>query len=253
MKKNIFFISIALMTFLFQSCNTNISNYGNELPIAKPSTQQDYQYLLKKYVTSKGVRYQDWFNNKDDLAKLKTVTQYYAQNAAPTEENAKLAWYLNAYNASTLQKILDDWPNEGPLDASLFFFHKKNTTLSNKSISLLHLENKIIRKQFNEPRIHFALNCASVSCPPLHDQPFTAGTLDKTLEKLTIAFLNNNSEALIQQDQEVHVSKIFDWYAEDFGGTKNVLNYINQYRKDKIPTGKEVKILPYDWKLNQAS
>lgn len=253
MKTSLFLTCTILVSILFQSCSIDPSNTSTQLPVANTSAPQDYQYLLTKYVTPSGVCYNAWANNSADLAKLKNVTNHYASNTAPTDQKDALAWYLNAYNAWTLQKIFNDWPNEGPLNSSILFFHKKNIQLSGKRISLSHLENDIIRKEFNEPRIHFALNCASRSCPPLHNKAFKAATLEPTLERLTKNFINNNPHAIVEQNDEVKISKIFDWYKEDFGDDDTeLLRYINQYRTKKIPLGKRIKILPYNWQLNRA-
>lgn len=252
MKTSILFTCAALLTIIFQSCSIKGSNISPGLPVASVSAPQDYSYLLKKYVTPSGVRYTEWSSNTADLAKLKNVTSYYTQNRVPSDEKEALAWYLNAYNAWTLQKIFKHWPNEGPLDVSLLFFHRKSIVVSGQRMSFLHLENKIIRKRFNEPRIHFALNCASRSCPPLHNKPFQGNTLDLNLEKLTVQFINQNPYAVVEQNNEVQISKIFKWYKEDFGGESQLLKYINQYRTKKISTDKKVKFLSYNWQLNRA-
>ena len=211
---------------------------------------QEYSLLLKKYVNPEGVNYDEWAQSPTDLTQLKKVSEYYANHHPPTHQKSALAWHLNAYNALILQRILDKWPNRGPLDVSLLFFHKKKITISGKRMSLLHLENKIIREKFDDPRIHFALNCASRSCPPLHNKPFEADNLEQTLQNLTLDFLNNNSLALKESDDEIRLSKIFEWYEEDFGGKDNLITYINQYREEKLPLNKKVKFLPYNWQIN---
>ena len=250
MKTSLLLSCLALVTLVIQSCGTGTTNTPNNLPVTSASEPQEYASLLKKYVTPDGVRYESLAQNSTDIAKLNKVTDYYAKNTAPTDEEAGLAWYLNAYNAWTLQKIMENWPNEGPLDVSLLFFHRKSIEVSGQRISFVHLENKIIRQKFKEPRLHFALNCASASCPPLHTKPFTAATLDSTLQRLTLSFINKNPYALEIKGDEVHLSKIFDWYKEDFGGSNQLVNYINQYRTQKIPADKKVKFLSYNWKLN---
>lgn len=252
MKTHLLFTCLALLSIVIQSCGTSTTKSANNLPlpVASASAPADYAYLLKKYVTPDGVRYESWVKKSEDIAKLNKVTDYYAQNTAPADEQAALAWHLNAYNAWILQKIMEDWPNEGPLDVSLLFFHKKSIVVSGQRISFVHLENKIIREQFKEPRLHFALNCASASCPPLYAQPFTAQTLDTTLQSLTLHFINQNPYALETKGDEVYLSKIFDWYQEDFGGDDQLINYINKYRTQKIPTNKKIKFQPYNWKLN---
>ena len=249
MKKNLV-ILITLLTGILSSCSNFAPENKEPIPLAAQSSPRDYSLLLKKYVTSEGVNYHEWAQSPTDLAKLNNVSEYYAKHNPPTNQKAALAWYLNAYNALILQQILAKWPNDGPLDVSLLFFHKKRITISGKRMSLLHLENKIIREKFTEPRIHFALNCASRSCPPLHNKPFQANNLEQTLQTLTVDFLNNNSYALIETDDEVQLSKIFEWFKKDFGGKNNLIPYINQYREENLPLNKKVKFLSYNWKIN---
>ena len=119
MKTPILLACLTLVSILIQSCSVSQPNGFTNTPIANTSSPQDYQYLLNKYVTHNGVQYDDWVNNSADVSTLKNVTTYYANHSAPTDKKEALAWYLNAYNAWTLQKIFDHWPNEGPLDASL--------------------------------------------------------------------------------------------------------------------------------------
>ena len=243
-------ILISLLTVAISSCSQFTSKSQHPITLADQSAPEDYSPLLAKYVTPKGVKYHDWAKSSVDLARLNSVTKYYAKNHPPADEKAALAWYLNAYNSLIIKQILAAWPNNGPLDSSLLFFHKKRITVSGKRMSFLHLENKIIREQFTEPRIHFALNCASRSCPPLYNKPFRGKTLDQTLQNLTVNFLNENSYALVESNDEIQLSKIFEWFKEDFGGKENLIPYINQYRKENLPLNKKVSFLSYDWQLN---
>jgi len=201
---------LSVVAATLASCATP-SRPSASLPSAlAPSSDaivESYGSLLDKYVTPEGVRYHDWVQSEIDLAQLKEVTDYYANNQPPAAETEALAWHLNAYNAWILQRIFDNWPNKGPLDVNLFFFHKKSITVSGERISLLHLENQIIRHRYDDPRIHFALNCASQSCPPLHDEPFRARDLDGTLQRLTVEFLNENPEATLSGEKG-NVSRI---------------------------------------------
>lgn len=206
----------------------------------------DYDSLLRKYATPQGVKYKAWVANKADVAKLHSVTDAIAKQAPSGDYNAKLAFHLNAYNAWILRAVIDNYPMKSIKDVKLLFFKRYNITVSGRKMSFSHLENNIIRKQFKEPRIHFALNCASKSCPPLHNKAFHANTLGRTLKKLTRNFVNSPSGVTVDGNT-ARISKIFDWYKSDFG---NVATYINQYRKEKI-TG-SIKHQSYDWSLNEA-
>ena len=246
-------IIVAPLLGLIASCaSVAPRNAGQKIAPTKVASTSEYAVLLDKYVTPGGVRYDDWSRSTTDLDKLEKVSEFYASHQAPEDEKEAFAWYLNAYNAWVLQEILSNWPNEGPFDASLLFFHGKRVVVAGEKMSLVHLENKVIRKKFSDARLHFALNCASESCPPLHDKPFGANDLDRTLQQLTKKFLNDNPNAIAETDDEIQLSKIFDWYGEDFGGRENLIAYINQYRDEPLSSSKKVGFLKYSWKLNKA-
>lgn len=220
---------------------------------ANSAAPPDYGELLAKYVTTEGVRYDAWHGNPDDLARLREVTRFYAESAPPRDRNAALAWHLNAYNAWILRKILEKYPTEGPLSGGdLRFFHRKSITVGGEEMSFDHLEQKLIRPVFDEPRIHFAVNCASVSCPPLQARPFLAETLEPDLDHVTRQFVNDPQQGAREEGGKVFLSKIFDWYGDDFGGKEAVVAWVNRYRNDPLPATSKPKFMRYDWSLNQA-
>lgn len=206
----------------------------------------DYNSLLKKYATPQGVKYKAWKANASDVAKLHSVTNAIAKQAPSGDTNAKLAFHLNAYNAWMLRAVIDNYPMKSIRDVKTFFFKRYDIVVSGKKISFNNLEHDIIRKKYNEPRIHFALNCASESCPPLAAKAFDGKTLDRALDKLTIDFINS-SRGVKVSGGDVKLSKLFDWYKKDFG---NVTNYINKYRRGKI--NGSISFQSYDWSLNEA-
>ncbi|MEX1118077.1 MAG: DUF547 domain-containing protein [Terrimicrobiaceae bacterium] len=226
--------------------------HGAELPEATGAAPPAYGDLLQKYATPNGIRYAAWHANPDDLQLLKTVTDFYATTSPPEDREAALAWHLNAYNAGILAEILKKYPTKGPLDGEPHFFEKDRIVVSGKLMSFNHLEQKLIRPAFNEPRIHFALNCASESCPPLFPKPFTVDSLEADLERLTRAFIDDNPQGVDSSGRRPKISKLFDWYAGDFGGKKNLLVYVNRYRRTPIPVAEPFDFLEYSWKLNSA-
>ncbi len=119
-------------------------------------------------------------------------------------------------------------------------------------MSFNDLEQKVIRPTFKEPRVHFALNCASASCPPLASRPFDAATLNDQLDQLTRAFMNVNPRAIIGSGGSIALSKIFDWYKDDFAAAGGSVAFINRYRKEPLPAGAKVKFMDYDWSLNET-
>lgn len=226
--------------------------HGSELQATSDSAPAIYEELLNKYVTLAGVRYAAWHANPEDLQTLAKVTDFYATTLPPKDRDAALAWFANAYNAGILEQILKKYPTQGPLDGESDFFEKERIVISGKKVSFNHLEQKMIRPSFAEPRVHFALNCASESCPPLATKPFTAKTLDADLTHLTRTFINSNPQGVVIENKRPRISKLFDWYADDFGGKADLIAYINRYRDTPIPTTKNVDFFDYSWKLNAA-
>ncbi|MEM9400298.1 MAG: DUF547 domain-containing protein [Verrucomicrobiota bacterium] len=209
--------------------------------------------LLEEYVREDGVRYAAWKRNEADLQSLKQVVDSIGSHEVDiVSEKAQLAFYLNAYNAWILHHMLKAYPAKGPLAASIMFFHKKNIVVAGEKMSFDHLEQKIIRPRFNEPRIHFALNCASLSCPPLYSRAFRDSSLDELLDKLTKDFFNANDQALKidHQKKVVYLTKLLDWYKKDF--PDGVVQFINQYRSQTLPAAYKIKFLKYDWSLNAS-
>jgi len=217
------------------------------------SAPPEYGELLAKYVTPRGVRYEAWHQNQKDMTAIGKVTNFFARTLPPTDRNASLAWHLNAYNSWILNNILKKYPTNGPLDGEILFFHGKRIVISGKKTSFDQLEQKEIRPVFKEPRVHFALNCASESCPPLMNRPFTAKALDADLDRLARAFINDNPHGVVPQPdgKTLKLSKIFEWYEEDFGGKAKEIEFINKYRRS--PVSGTIEFLEYSWKLNRAS
>ena len=241
---------LALYAFL-------VTSMGSHSIFAEQSWMVSYDELLKKYVTPDGVKYQEWKENLSDLHELQQVVQIIGRSALETySKQEKLAFYLNAYNAWILFHIIQDYPTKGPGGGGLWgrnrFFKKKHILVAGKKMSFAYLENTIIRKQFKEPLIHFGLNCASRSCPPLHPKVFTGDSVKQTLDSLARSFLNNNSHGL-QMDHEnkvVKVSKIFDWFEKDFKDSGGIRSFLNGYRA--IPSHYKIKFQSYDWSLNRV-
>ena len=225
----------------------------------KPETWVDtYDALLQKYVASSGVKYAKWHRDATDRAELKKVIDAISTVSLKGQtRDEKLAFLLNAYNAWILHRILQDYPTKGPGGGGLFgrnsFFKSKNIRIGGATMSFHQLENDVIRPKFREPRIHFALNCASRSCPPLHTRAFRGETLDAVLTGLAKAFINENPNGVIatKGGKKLRVSKIFDWYGEDFPG--GVVAYLNQYRgKNRFPAKAKVSFQDYNWALNET-
>ncbi len=231
-----------------------------EQPVSGAATpwKEQYDQLLRKYVTATGVRYREWHSNREDLETLETVVDAIGTaDLTGLDETTRLAFYLDAYNAWILQRILEDYPTDGPGGGGAIgrtaFFRSKSIRVAGAKMSFDKLENGIIREQFDEPRIHFALNCASTSCPPLHGRAFSLVDLDQVLDGLTRNFINDNPLAVREDDRgRIAISKIFDWYQDDFLAKGTVLDFINSYRRKPFPKDTRVDHQDYLWTLNEA-
>ncbi len=138
--------------------------------------------------------------------------------------DARLAFYLNAYNLLVVHAVVARDPIASVM-AVEGFFDRARHRVAGAERTLNELENDVIRGGFREPRIHFALNCASESCPPLARAPYAAATLDATLERQTRAFVRASTR-LDRAAGRVVVSRLFEWYADDFGGPDGVRRFV---------------------------
>jgi len=181
-------------------------------------------------------------------------------------EEDRLAYWMNAYNVAVIHGVTKIYPIRSVRDHRVFslyslfpgggFFAAQKFTFGGKRYSLYALENKLIRKRFDDPRFHFGLNCASASCPDLAREPFRGETVDAQLDLLTRKFVNSPKGVQIDDAaREIRLSAIFDWYAEDFESAP--LEFIAPYFEDTKALnfaraqGYVVTYLPYDWSLNE--
>ncbi len=212
----------------------------------------DYSQLLSKYATSSGVKYAQWKSNAADMQTLQRIVDAIAQeNIGSLGKKEQLAFYVNAYNAWILHEALEKYPTSSVKDTFFTFFTGKRIKVAGEQTSFNALEKETIRGKFGDPRIHFALNCASRSCPPLQGDAFTANQLDAQFEKLAKSFVNSE-RGVRMQGHSVQLSKIFDWYKDDFAKEGGVVSFINKRRSSPIPQDAKISYQDYDWHLNEA-
>ncbi len=209
-----------------------------------------YQELLKKYAREKGVKYAEWKASAADMAALNVITKEIGETVVDGPSDQQKAFYINAYNVWVLQKTLSVWPvksiNPGGYSA---FFDKKDVRINKRDMSLNELEKGILLKRFPDPRIHFSINCASKSCPPLPPIVITAENMNDVLDALAKKFINSPQGVRFERNR-ITASRIFSWYEEDFKkGNGNLLNYLNKYRTEKLPQRK-IDFDEYDWGVN---
>jgi hypothetical protein len=204
--------------------------------------------LLKKHVDENGMV--DYKGFQKDRAEL----NLYLQNLSsydPTDQwsvQELLAYYINLYNAYTVDVILQNYPVKSIKDIS-GVWTKGFVPVGDRELSLGGIENGILRKM-DEPRIHFAINCASISCPKLLNEAYTASKINEQLEMATREFINSDKNDITANSPKV--SSIFDWYKNDYkvDGRTNVIGFINKYSKTEINPRATLQFKDYNWDLN---
>ncbi|MCI0455156.1 MAG: DUF547 domain-containing protein [Candidatus Dadabacteria bacterium] len=244
-----------------------------------------YDSLLKKYVRNGRVDYKGLKTSSEDfdiyLRELGLVNERDYTNWSREE---KLAFWINAYNSFTIKAVIDNYPIKG----SVFSFYPRNSIRQidgvwdkiqfravSRNVTLEEIEHEILRKQFNEPRIHFAIACASLGCPDLRSEAYMADKINKQLDIATIEFINNPEKGveINTVNKVVKISKIFKWFGEDFtqgfGNTelfkdrskeeRSVLNFVRNHVESQeeraFLESNQFKIsyLNYDWSLNELN
>jgi len=171
-----------------------------------------------------------------------------AQLSTPQE---RLAFHINAYNILALRTVASHWPLHSIKDAGSLLrpvWKRPAGKLGGQTVSLDDIEHGLLRK-LGEPRMHLAIVCASVSCPDLRVEPYAADRLDAQLDDQVTSFLANEGKGLRLDGDTAHVSRIFDWFGEDFDQAGGVDAFIRKYHA--LPEGVEVEAnIDYDWSVN---
>lgn len=237
----------------FQSC----SAFKAPSSKAEPISHSVWDKLLKKHVSKTGDV--DYAGFKKDQKELKKYLDLVEKNAPAKSwsKDEQLAYWINAYNAFTVQLILDNADKKitsikdiGSKIKIPFVntpWDVKFINIGGEKMDLNNIEHGIIRKQFKEPRIHFALVCAAKSCPPLRNEAFMADKLDKQLQDQGETFMNDASKNKITENS-AQVTKILDWYGKDFN--KPIPEIINDFSKTKVKKDVKVTYMDYNWALN---
>lgn len=204
--------------------------------------------LLAAYVTPQGnVNYNGFKNNWSALRTyIKDLDTH-----MPTDnwsKNDKLAYWMNAYNAMTIDLILRHQPLESIKDIK-DPWDQRFWKLGDKYYNLNEIEHKILRKM-GDARIHFGINCASFSCPPLLNEAFTADKVNAQLDQLARTFVNDSQRNTITANS-IEVSKIFTWFAKDFKTNGTLIDFLNQYSDVTIAPNAKKRYKEYDWALNK--
>ena len=223
--------------------------------------------ILSAYSSPRGVDYTKLKNNRAGLdqyiARLGTISSKQFERWPRDEQ---IAYLLNAYNAIVLQQVVDDYPIERSTNPAALvrpansvwqidgFFSTLKHRVAGRQLTLDQIEHEILRPQYKEPRIHFALVCAARSCPPLRTEAYRADRLSAQLDDQARAFLNDRARNRFETDR-AELSEIFKWFLDDFGGDAGLRTFLARYlnpdlagRISKASFG--IGYVDYDWTLN---
>lgn len=252
MKKLIIYI-LFVSWVLISSCGIHINGNG------KVQSHEGWTALVKKHANADGfVNYKGFIKDK---AQLQSYLDMLSANppAGDWTKEDKIAYWLNAYNAFTVKLIIDHYPLKsikdlGPKKQIIFIntpWDKKFFKIGSKTMTLNRIEHRILRRQFREPRIHFALNCASISCPKLRREAYEGAKLNAQLTDQGKEFLRDEKRNQ-PSAKDPKLSSIFDFYGMDMKkwSGKTLIQYINQFSAVKINEDAEIEYLNYNWNLN---
>ncbi len=250
MTKMAFAISLFLFLQSFFSMEIADESHLSHLnPLVTQTGDQSWNALLRKYVDSDGnVNYLGFKEDRAQLSEYLAYLAIHSPGANATREE-KLVYYINLYNAATVLLIVENYP-VGSIKDIKNPWDNKWINVGGKILSLGDIEHKILRK-LEEPRIHFAINCASYSCPKLLNEAYSDGNLEILLEKATIEFINDPERNRINEDV-AEISKIFQWYRSDFTTHGSLADYLNNYSKVQISADTKIRYIKYNWGLNES-
>ena len=261
-KKSRFYsrLLLGIILFCLQACSMpacaqiKIGASGSKAP-----SHEAWDALLKKWVDKRGmVNYQGFLQDRKQLQAYLQTLQTNAPDEKKWSKEEQLAYWINAYNAFTIELILRNYPvesiNDVKLGPQIPFVNSpwdiKFIRIGGKELDLNNIEHNIIRPTFKEPRIHFALVCAARSCPKLRQEAYVADRLDAQLAEQARSFLLDPDKNEVRSDK-LELSKIFDWFKGDFTEGRSLQEAISEY--SGVPVDKDAKISYryYSWKLNE--
>ena len=290
---SIVILALFLVSLLIQPAQNSftIISYGLE-EVKTDSFDHSYatyNSLLKRYVINARVNYEGFINSRAEFETFLRALGSVDENVFESwTEEQRLAFWINAYNAFTIKAIIDHYPIKRSFTLVGIFYAPSDSILQIKGVwtklqfralgnmvTLEEIEHETLRKKFNEPRIHMAINCASISCPDLRNEAYTPEKLEEQLADASTNFVNNPDKGVYVNEQsgKVKLSKIFKWFGDDFinnYGSKKlfnnyslkenaVLNFTSDYIeseevKEYLMNNKlKIGYLGYDWHLNEQT
>ncbi len=233
------------------SLQANAANHPSKSIVESQRTNPTYQAwdkILQSHVTKSGVV--DYQGIKADPAFPKVIQLFENTDVSSMSQAEAKVFWINAYNLFTIKLIVDNYPVKSITDiAGGKPWDKKFIHINGKTYSLNNIENDILRKKYHDPRIHFAINCASYSCPPLYNRAFFVGSEDNILNMLAKNFVNDSKRNKLSPTS-IQISPIFDWYKDDFVKKGTIISFLNHYSNTKIHDDAKVSYMTYNWSLN---
>jgi hypothetical protein len=241
--------------------------------IVRANADSPLDALLARYVTPhpdgvNRVRYAAWKASADDLAALgHWIADAAARRPTVMERAETFAYWANLYNALTLKVVLERYPVRSirdirstgvPFDPKGWFgpWRTRLVTVEGRRLSLDDIEHEIMRPTFRDPRVHYAVNCASIGCPNLWPRTWRAATLERDLDRAAAAFVNHPRGVTVLADGRLRLSSIYTWFREDFGGDEaGVLAHLRRHATSALAARLQGAVITeeaYDWALNDA-
>lgn len=205
-----------------------------------------YESILAQHVTAEGKV--DYTGLKKELPSFrKVVADMTARKPDDTwSREEQMAFWINTYNAYTLLVVTAHYPVGSILDIDNGETWKvAQAVVGGRNYTLDEIEHEVLRSRYHDPRIHFAINCAAASCPPLMNSAYRPARLEQQLDDRTRLFIHSRQNEITPF--KARLSELFRWYASDFG---DVPAYINRYASTKLTPGSTISYIPYDWSLN---
>ncbi len=239
--------------------------------VASPSEKQHsvWNELLGRYVKdgADGVNrfhYSALQGNPEDLAALNAYIDTLSRSAiSELPRDEQFAAWANLYNALTVQLIIDNYPVSSirQIKPNLFSigpWKKELVEVEGEKLSLDDIEHGIMREKWDDARVHYAVNCASIGCPDIQKTAWEGATLDEDLNAAAIAYVNHPRGVTVRSDGKLQVSRIYKWYDEDFGGSeRGIIDHLRKYAapvlKETLDGKRDIADFEYDWSLNSVA
>ena len=250
-RKTFYFLQMIILLIM---CSSELSANGDV------NLHAEWDFILKKYVLEGKVNYNKIISTTADLKRLNDylITLGNAE-VSLLKRDERLAFWINAYNAFTVKLILNHYPLKSIKDLKNPW-KQKLWYADNQKLSLDDIEHIKLRKEFREPRIHFAIVCASIGCPVLYPEAFEKDNIEQLLNRVSRHFLAERRNFHLKTSGDnttIYLNRIFKWFKNDFGkDDKQIVEFIIPYlqKKDRdlinVSDAVKIKHLDYDWSLN---